>query len=201
VLDSVTLFGYKYAYWEIPIRTLKVICRGVSTNGPGQSPPAFSFGVHIMAFTKKVAIAAPVRLSAARILATERGIFLDHLAETSNVSAAARAAGISTARVYQERRRFPAFQVDWHKALTEGYVRLETNLLAEALVAAGGTVSEKTIKARTQKYRLGMALLAAHRAAVRGEVAYKAMAKPVGTAKKRIEAHLAEMHARMNDED
>jgi hypothetical protein len=149
-----------------------------------------------MAFPKNVAVAALLRMSA-----KERSLFLDHLAETANVSAAARKAGVSTSCVYRERRRYPAFQADWHKALTEGYVRLETNLLSEALVAASGNISEKTLKAKALKIRLGMQLLAAHRATVRGEVSTKPAAKPVGTAKERIAARLYEMNARLNDED
>ncbi len=149
-----------------------------------------------MAFPKKVAVASPLRMSA-----KERGLFLDHLAETSNVSAAARKAGVSTSRVYRERRRYPAFQAEWQKALTEGYIRLETNLLSEALVAASGNISEKTLKAKALKIRLGMQLLAAHRATVRGEAPPKPTAKPVGTAKDRIAARLIEMNARLNDED
>jgi hypothetical protein len=149
-----------------------------------------------VAFTKKVADAAPKRMSA-----KQRALFLNELSETSNISAAARAADVTASRVYHERRRCSAFQQAWHQALTEGYVRLETNLLSEALVAASGNTSDMTLKARAQKYRLGMGLLAAHRATVRGEVVVTKATKPVGSAKKRIEARLAEMHARMNDED
>jgi hypothetical protein len=40
--------------------------------------------------------------------------------------------------------------------------------LAEALLAANGKTAEATLKARAQKHRLAIALLSAHRAAVKG---------------------------------
>jgi hypothetical protein len=45
---------------------------------------------------------------------------------------------------------------------------LETELLSEALLSANGNMKDATLKAKAQKYRLGLALLAAHRSAVRG---------------------------------
>jgi hypothetical protein len=96
--------------------------------------------------------------------------FLANLAETSNVSASAKAARLSSSWVYAHRRKSPPFRKRWHEALAEGYTRLEAELLAEALRAVGGTVSDTTLKSRAQKHRLGLALLAAHRASVRGEV-------------------------------
>ncbi|MFN3621163.1 hypothetical protein, partial [Sphingorhabdus sp.] len=104
----------------------------------------------------------------ARLNVKIRARFLDHLAETANVSASARAAGVSSISVYAERRRSPAFREAWAQALTEGYARLETDLLAEALQVASARTADGTLKARAQKHRLAIALLNAHRASVKG---------------------------------
>lgn len=58
--------------------------------------------------------------------------FLAELAATSNVSAAARAAGIDTARAYETRRAHAEFNRLWHEALAEGYDLLELELLRRA---------------------------------------------------------------------
>src|SRR3546814_16779491 len=52
-------------------------------------------------------------------------IFLDALAESSNVAASARAADIAANAMYRERRRNPGFAARWHEALCEGFARLE----------------------------------------------------------------------------
>lgn len=87
----------------------------------------------------------------ARLNMKIRAHFLDHLAETANVSASARAAGVASSAVYAERRRSPAFREAWALALAEGYARLETDLLAEALQTASGRTADGTLKARAQK--------------------------------------------------
>ncbi len=58
-----------------------------------------------------------------------RSLFLDTLAETSNVSAAARKAGINPSRAYKVRRIEPAFRTKWQEALLEGYEHLEMETL------------------------------------------------------------------------
>lgn len=58
-----------------------------------------------------------------------RGQFLDTLAETSNVSAAAREAGVNPSRAYKVRREEPAFRAKWNEALLEGYELLELETL------------------------------------------------------------------------
>ena len=49
--------------------------------------------------------------------ATRRARFLKKLAETGNVSAAARTAGASRSRVYQLKAKSPAFAAQWADAL------------------------------------------------------------------------------------
>ncbi|WP_300597278.1 hypothetical protein [Erythrobacter sp.] len=58
-----------------------------------------------------------------------RGLFLDYLAETSNVSASARRAGINPSRAYKVRREEPEFARAWLAALWEGYAHLEMEVL------------------------------------------------------------------------
>lgn len=105
-----------------------------------------------------------------RLNANNRRRFLDHLAETANVSASAKIAEIGSRAIYAERRRLPGFCAEWANALAEGYARLETDLLAEALQVASGKTADGTLKARAQKHRLGIALLSAHRSSVKGGI-------------------------------
>lgn len=124
----------------------------------------------------------------------QMGIFLVVLAETSNVAASARAAGLPANAMYRERRRNPGFAGLWHEALCEGFARLEAELLSEALIAPSGNVKDATLKSRAQKYRLGLSLLAAHRAAVRGARLPAGVARNAG-AKARLVAKLEAIRA------
>ena len=58
-----------------------------------------------------------------------RGLFLDCLAETSNVSEAARRAGINPSRAYKVRNEEPEFARLWRAALYVGYELLELELM------------------------------------------------------------------------
>jgi hypothetical protein len=66
-----------------------------------------------------------------------RRIFLDKLAETSNVSEAARAAHIEPARAYKIRREETEFRREWYDALLEGYEHLEMEMLHRLRVGTG----------------------------------------------------------------
>lgn len=55
--------------------------------------------------------------------------FLAELAASSNVTAAARKAGVSTSSAYDERRHNAEFNRAWQRALCEGYDNLEMELL------------------------------------------------------------------------
>lgn len=129
--------------------------------------------------------------------ARARKIFLDHLAMTSNVAASARAAGVTANSAYAFRRRNADFAQLWQAALAEGFARLEGELLAEALTAVSGKVTDATLKSRAQKHRLGLALLTMHRASVRGAKAAPAADQDVGLADK-VRAKLLDMHRRMH---
>ncbi|WP_428628715.1 hypothetical protein [Sphingopyxis sp.] len=133
---------------------------------------------------------------AARPTRGQLSSFLEALAETSNVAASARAAGVSGNAMYRERRRNAGFAARWHEALCEGFARLEAELLSEALVAPSGNVKDATLKSRAQKYRLGLALLAAHRASVRGaKLPGGGVAATQGSAKARLLAKLDAIRA------
>ena len=56
--------------------------------------------------------------------------FLRMLAETSNVTAAALAAGVKPLKAYLARREDPDFAHSWRQALYEGYEHLEMEVLA-----------------------------------------------------------------------
>jgi hypothetical protein len=58
-----------------------------------------------------------------------RKTFLATLAATSNVTASAKAAQVSTTRAYDARRKDAAFYRAWQEALCEGYEHLEMSLL------------------------------------------------------------------------
>ncbi len=66
-----------------------------------------------------------------------RGLFLDTLAETSNVSAAARQAGVSPSRAYKVRREETEFAGKWAEALMEGYQHLEMETLHRLRIGTG----------------------------------------------------------------
>lgn len=55
--------------------------------------------------------------------------FLDHLAESSNVTRSAEHAGVDVSRAYRLRRAQPDFARQWQIALAEGYSHLEMEVL------------------------------------------------------------------------
>ena len=69
------------------------------------------------------------RVAGKPIFAKWSKAFLSELAATSNVSASARKAGITTTTAYDARRNLPEFNRQWQQALCEGYDHLEMELL------------------------------------------------------------------------
>jgi hypothetical protein len=128
-----------------------------------------------------------------------RKTFIAHLAQSANVTASAKLVDVTTSTVYRERLKNPDFRDQWHQALCEGYIRLETELLGEALTKPSANTSATTLKSREQKYRLGTTLLKAHAASVRAEpsVAATSSYEKAG-ARDRILAKLTVMHDRLN---
>lgn len=90
--------------------------------------------------------------------------FLAALAHSSNVSAAAKAAGTTISTVYHARRAEPEFHRKWHEALAEGYDNLEMDLLHRLRIGQleGGKVQAR----RKFDNAIAFRLLTAHRDAV-----------------------------------
>lgn len=84
--------------------------------------------------------------------------FLDHLAESSNVTRSAEFAGVNPSRAYLVRRQDPAFAKAWLAALYEGYLHLELEVVRRLREGDMQTAGK-------EKYDLANAirLLAAHR--------------------------------------
>lgn len=89
-----------------------------------------------------------------------RAIFLQALADSSNVSASAAKAKVEPARVYKARREEPEFAVKWRAALREGYDNLEIEVLGHLRDPQPERKMDVAAAAR---------LLAAHRATVERE--------------------------------
>lgn len=96
-------------------------------------------------------------------------IFLAELAATSNVTASAKRAGVTTALVYETRRADAEFNRAWRIALCEGYDALEMALLqrfrdGEVKPATGARRGVRSFDNAT-----ALRLLAAHRETVARE--------------------------------
>ena len=92
--------------------------------------------------------------------------FLAELAATSNVSAAARKAGISTTTAYETRRIHAEFNRKWQEALCEGYDHLEMDLLHRLRTGEVKPASGARRGTRTFDNTTAFRLLSAHREAV-----------------------------------
>lgn len=84
--------------------------------------------------------------------------FLDHLAQSSNITESARVAGINPSRAYLVRRQDADFARKWLFALSEGYLHLEMEVLRRLREGDLQTTSK-------EKYDFANAirLLSAHR--------------------------------------
>lgn len=109
-------------------------------------------------------------------------VFLNELAETSNVKAAAQAANVSQSLVYKERRDNPDFARQWYAALAEGYDNLEMELLG--MLRAGKT-EDVDAEGNKRKFDIGTAFrcLAAHRETVAKEKGRRTLEDEVATMK------------------
>src|SRR6187401_409511 len=79
-----------------------------------------------------------IRSSGKRWTEEAEAIFLDHLAASCNVTAAAEAAGFSREAIYKRRRHDPCFAERWQAALEQGYARIEMALVRRAADALEG---------------------------------------------------------------
>ena len=85
---------------------------------------------------KRGTVAMPLRQQAGtwvRWTKAMRSEFLDHLAGSCNITAAAAATGIPAQAAHRMRRRNPGFAAAWEQALDAGYMMLETRLVGHVL--------------------------------------------------------------------
>ena len=75
------------------------------------------------------------RVRRLRFVTWRKEVFLAHFALTCDETAAAEAAGVSTATVCRHRQRDPDFARGWDEALEQGYARLEAEALRQRLEA------------------------------------------------------------------
>jgi hypothetical protein len=123
-----------------------------------------------------------------------RTLFLEELALTSNAAASERAAEMAPGSAYRERRKSADFRAAWDEALAEGYTRLEFALLERAIegtIKSSKKLDDGSTEVREISDRLGMALLAAHRASV---MAVRARVADPEDARAWLAAKLAEMN-------
>jgi hypothetical protein len=128
--------------------------------------------------------------------------FFGELALTANVRRSAQVAGMNEASAYRKKRKDADFAKSWGIALAEGYSRIELMLLERAL--ANADEAEGGTGASSLSDRVLMTLYTQHRQSVR-EVREAAAKQGGGTPPKivraRLEAKLAQMHARIAGRD
>lgn len=96
------------------------------------------------------------------------GRFLDTLAATCNISAAAEAAGFTRFTCYKRRRRDPAFAQRWDAALEQGATRIHALLLQRAIEALEGFEPDPDTSIPTMTVNEALAVLGAHRRTIEG---------------------------------
>lgn len=129
----------------------------------------------------------PVRWSVER-----EQLFLETLGQTCNICEAVRASGLSSGSVYRRRRTSNAFCAAWVAALGEGYVRLEADLLDQAL---NGVREDKGDGRRALSPAVALNLLRHHRAIATGQAGPIQLSE--SEAAKALMAKLSEMNRRM----
>ena len=104
--------------------------------------------------------------------------FLEELAITSNVAAAAAVADLPTSKVYALRRTDSEFARAWYAALAEGYDNLEMELLAHLRGSEAGGAGEPSRKFDTAT---ALRCLTAHRESVARERGRRTLAEEAAT--------------------
>lgn len=95
-------------------------------------------------------------------------VFLEHLAATCNVSAAADACGFSTVAIYNRRMKWPGFADAWARAVEQGFARLETQLIDTASASLSGGDFDGGREVERCSFTEALNLYKLHRAEVRG---------------------------------
>ena len=75
----------------------------------------------------------PVRGRRVRWTLTLESIFLDHLAATGDITAAARAINLHPSQAYYRLRTHPAFVEGWEAAIEAGYMSVEISMIGQLL--------------------------------------------------------------------
>jgi hypothetical protein len=92
--------------------------------------------------------------------------FLSALADSCNVTFAAKKARVSTSAIYERRKANASFRNGWRTALREGYAKLELILLERALVGTEKVIERRDgsiERMREYSNSLAVALLRMHR--------------------------------------
>lgn len=127
----------------------------------------------------------PEKNGATKVIRARRGkrwnnrdeaAFLEELAATCNVRAAAARVGFSTTAVYLRRRKDPGFAAEWAGAIDQGYAELEAllvekatcSLRGEALPAPAADEEEPRLARAPMTVAEALNLLRLHRAEARG---------------------------------
>lgn len=73
------------------------------------------------------------------------GLFMDHLAETGNITASARFIDVDPSQVYYRQRTNAAFATAWRAAIQAGYLTVEARMIGHVLSGGddGATASER----------------------------------------------------------
>lgn len=109
-------------------------------------------------------------------------LFINALAESSNVKSAADEAGVSQTLVYKKRRTDAVFAQRWYEALAEGYDRLEMDLLERL---RSGRLEDVDADGTKRKFELSTAFrcIVAHRESVAREKGRKKLSDEIVTMK------------------
>lgn len=138
------------------------------------------------------------RDTARKFTAAKRELFLHHLADTANVAASARVAGVSSSVVYKRKANDPVFADSWVRSMRFGFDLLEAELLDGALHGYEQPIvwqGQHTGEVRRRDPKMMLALLNAHRAEVRGHMV-TAVPDPE-VARAALEARLDEVAERL----
>lgn len=132
----------------------------------------------------------------------KRRIFLEELARTCNVRAAARKAGMCPASAYRLRKRSAEFRAEWGVALCQSYRQLELLLLERAMNGTVKTVRRGDAIVETVEYPNGMALslLKMHRANVQ-EIETEHAPEEMEEVRKRLGRKLEALRRRVEAEE
>ena len=96
-------------------------------------------------------------------------VFLDHLAATCNVTAAAEACGFSGPAIYARRRNDPAFAERWQAALETGHAHIRMLLAQRAIEALEGFEPDPEVAVlRPATFKEARELVGHHRDTVEG---------------------------------